>query len=63
MEILLGLSALLLLVIPLWVICSKVGISPILSLAVFVPLIGFLIVLGVPAHAPWPNDNDSRLRR
>ncbi len=61
MELLLALSASLLLLIPLWVICGKVGISPILSLAVLVPIIGFPIVLGVLAFAPWPND--SRLGR
>ena len=45
----------LLFVIPLWAICSKVGIVPVLSLVAFIPFLGILIALAVIAFAPWPN--------
>ncbi len=50
----LWLAAGLLWVIPLWVICGKVGLPPILSLAFYIPFIGFLIILSVLAYAKWP---------
>jgi hypothetical protein len=45
----------LLLVIPFWIICGKVGLPRILSLATLVPFVGVLIVLIVLAFARWPN--------
>ena len=50
----------LLYVIPLWVICTKVGLPPVLALACFIPWIGLLIVLGVVAHVAWPNARQPR---
>ena len=45
----------LLWLVPFWIICQKVGISPVLSLAALIPLLGPLIVLAVLAFARWPN--------
>ena len=42
------------LVYPLWRIFSRVGLAPALSLFVFVPLVGGLIVLAVLAFSRWP---------
>lgn len=43
------------LVYPLWRAFSRAGLNPALSLFVFIPLIGWLIVLYVGAFAHWPN--------
>lgn len=45
----------LLLVIPLWRVFGRTGLHPALSLLVFIPVLGFLIVLGVLAFSRWPN--------
>lgn len=42
------------LVYPLWRIFSRAGLAPALSLFVFVPLVGGLIVLAVLAFSRWP---------
>jgi hypothetical protein len=55
MELIGWLFLALLVVIPLWAICAKVGLPPFLSLVAVVPGIGFLIVLAVLAFAGWPN--------
>lgn len=44
----------LLLVVPVWRIHGKAGLNPALSLFLFVPYIGFLIVTLVLAFARWP---------
>ncbi|KPF69043.1 hypothetical protein IP84_07660 [beta proteobacterium AAP99] len=49
----------LLLVIPLWRICQRAGLSPYLSLVAAVPFIGLLIVAAVLAFAPWPARPDA----
>jgi hypothetical protein len=45
----------LLWIIPLWVICGKVGMSPAISLIAVIPLFGSVVVLAVLAFARWPN--------
>jgi hypothetical protein len=45
----------ILIVVPFWVICSKIGIHPALSLLTLVPLIGIMVVLYVIAFGRWPN--------
>lgn len=45
----------LLVVIPLWRVFGRAGLHPALSLLVFIPVFGFLIVLGVLAFTRWPN--------
>lgn len=44
-----------LLVVPLWRIFSRAGLNPALSLIVFVPVFGFLIVLLILALSRWPS--------
>lgn len=44
----------LLVVIPLWRVFRRAGLHPALSLLVFIPVLGFLIVLGVLAFSRWP---------
>ncbi len=39
---------------PLWRIFRRVGLTPALSLLVFVPVIGLLVVVTVLALARWP---------
>ncbi len=39
--------------LPAWRICARAGLSPYLSLVVFVPM-GFLILLVLLAFAEWP---------
>jgi len=48
-----GLILLALVIIPLWVICKKAGLSPWLSLIVLFPGFGILILLYVLAFAEW----------
>ncbi|MFQ5938988.1 MAG: hypothetical protein ACE5KL_02825 [Alphaproteobacteria bacterium] len=42
------------LVYPLWRIFSRTGLTPALSLLIFVPFVGGLIVLAVLAFTSWP---------
>jgi len=42
------------LIYPLWRIFSRAGLAPALSLFVFVPFVGGLIVLAVLAFSRWP---------
>ena len=44
----------LVLIYPLWRIFSRAGLAPALSLFVFVPFVGGLIVLAVLAFSRWP---------
>lgn len=43
-----------LMIIPIWKIYSRVGKQPLLSLLVFIPYIGFLIVGLILAFSYWP---------
>ena len=45
----------LLLIVPLWKIHKKAGLSPPMSLLIFVPFFGGLIVYLVLAFSKWPN--------
>ncbi len=40
---------------PIWKIFGKTGMSPYLSLLIFVPGIGFLICILILAFADWPD--------
>lgn len=49
-----GLFTAVLLAVPLWRIFRRAGLTPALSLFVFVPWLGLLIVLGLLALRDWP---------
>ena len=53
----------LILIIPTWRICTRAGFSGALSLFHLVPVIGWLIVMGVLAFSPWPNGEASPGKR
>lgn len=44
----------LLLVLPAWKICGKAGFSPLWSLLVFLPYLGYLALSLVLAFVAWP---------
>lgn len=44
----------LILILPLWKIHARAGLKPALSLLIFVPYLGLLIVIGLLAFRPWP---------
>jgi uncharacterized membrane protein YhaH (DUF805 family) len=50
-----GLIVLVLVIVPLWRICTRAGFSGWWSLLVMVPLLN-LIMLWVFAYAKWPRD-------
>lgn len=50
-----GIIASLLLIIPIWKIHAKAGLNPTLSLLVFIPYFGLLIVALVLAFSRWPS--------
>jgi hypothetical protein len=57
MDVLLGLILLgVLLAVPFYRILGKAGLSPMLALLLFLPLFGYLIILGILAFAEWPNE-------
>lgn len=41
-------------IVPLWKICGKTGFSPAISLFIFVPVVGWLILFLVLAFKEWP---------
>jgi len=53
MTLVFGLIAMLILIIPVWKIFGKAGLHPALSLLMFIPVIGTLIVLLILAFADW----------
>lgn len=48
------------LVIPVWVIHKKAGLSPWLSLLLFIPFFGLLVVYMVLAFSKWPTTQSSQ---
>ncbi|VAW82502.1 hypothetical protein MNBD_GAMMA13-214 [hydrothermal vent metagenome] len=50
----------IILVIPVWVIYKKSGLHPALSLFLFVPIIGLLIVYLILALSEWPNAREAK---
>jgi hypothetical protein len=50
---LIGVVFVIILVIPLWFICKKAGLSPWLSLLSIIPTVGLLVLLYVLAFADW----------
>ncbi len=46
----------LIIVYPLWRICLRVGVTPWTALLVFVPVVGFVLVLAVLAIVRWPEE-------
>jgi hypothetical protein len=53
----------LVLIIPTWRICTRAGFSGALSLFHLIPVIGWLIVMGILAFGTWPNGEASPGRR
>ncbi|MFD2262135.1 hypothetical protein ACFSM5_04495 [Lacibacterium aquatile] len=45
-------------IIPLWRIFDRAGITPIWSLAVFIPVIGLVLVVAILAFSRWPSVED-----
>ena len=45
----------LVLIVPMWRIFDRAGLNPYLSLILFVPFFGLLIVLLMLAFTGWPN--------
>lgn len=48
----------IIIIIPTWKILGKAGFTPVLSLLVIIPWIGFFIILIVLAFAKWPNADE-----
>jgi len=44
----------IILVLPVWVIHRKAGLSPWLSLFLFIPIFGLLLVYMILAFSKWP---------
>ncbi|MDA8232595.1 MAG: hypothetical protein M0006_14770 [Magnetospirillum sp.] len=49
-----NLIAAIVLVVPLWRVFGRAGLNPALSVLIFLPLIGFLVVLFLLALMRWP---------
>jgi len=47
--------ATLVVLVPAWRICTRVGLTPWWSLAVVVPVLGYLALALRLAFGPWPN--------
>ena len=45
----------LVLIVPMWRIFDRAGLNPYLSLILFVPFFGLVIVLLILAFTRWPN--------
>lgn len=41
---------------PIHRIMKRAGLNPALSFIVFVPVVGYLLVLGILAFSNWPNE-------
>jgi hypothetical protein len=48
-----GIIFLIVLIVPVWFICKKAGLSPWLSLLCLLPTVGLLVLLYVLAFAEW----------
>ncbi len=57
-ETVIGLIAAVLIIVPLWRICGRAGFSPLLSLLIIIPLVGFAIVAAILGFAKWPSLNN-----
>jgi len=49
-----ALIGLLIIIVPLWRICQRAGLNPVISLIAIVPFLGLWVVAGILAFAPWP---------
>jgi hypothetical protein len=45
----------LLILVPVWRICRRLGMNPALSLLMFLPLIGIPLLAWILAFSSWPN--------
>lgn len=54
-SIVVGILGFLLLLVPLWRTCGRAGFPSAMSLLIFIPGIGMIVVLAVLAFATWPN--------
>lgn len=50
-----ALIGIILVIVPLWRICSRAGFNPALSLLAIIPFVGFVIVAAVLGFADWPS--------
>jgi uncharacterized membrane protein YhaH (DUF805 family) len=48
-----GIVFLIVLIVPVWFICKKAGLSPWLSLLCLIPTVGLLVLLYVLAFSDW----------
>lgn len=61
-ELIAGIALGIILVIPVWVIHKKAGLNPVLSLLLFIPWIGLLIVYLVLAFSEWNSAKETLSR-
>ena len=52
-DLVIGAAFSALLVIPMWKMFLRAGLSPYISIVVFLPYIGFLLVVTMLAFIPW----------
>ncbi len=53
MDVITSSAFALVVVIPLWRICARAGLTPALALLVFIPVIGIVLVAAILAFARW----------
>jgi hypothetical protein len=54
MEIIAAIIATILVIVPLWRICSRAGFNGALSLIALIPWLGVLIIGAILSFANWP---------
>jgi uncharacterized membrane protein YhaH (DUF805 family) len=54
MELLGAVIALVLIIVPLWRICTRAGFNGVLSLLALIPWLGVVIVGAILSFANWP---------
>lgn len=54
MDLIVGIIGLVLLIVPLWKICTRAGFSGALSLIAIIPFFGVLIVGAILSFSEWP---------
>lgn len=57
MELLGTIIALVLIIVPLWRICTRAGFNGALSLLALIPWLGLVIVGAILSFANWPTNN------
>ncbi len=59
MELLVAIIATILVIVPLWRICSRAGFSGALSLIALLPWLGVVIVGAILSFANWPTKSSA----